>query len=125
MRCSVSPFSRASAACILMQLAQPLIWAYAPCALLIDVGFDEAGEVSQRILPAEIARFHRNGVGKTLLHDVQLGADRYWLECHRHLDFARQIGILESVRVAQALARHEFQICSAERMALARGEIPE
>src|SRR5262249_32550906 len=35
----------------------------------------------------------------------RLGADRYWLECHRHLDFARQIGILESVRVAQALAR--------------------
>ena len=26
MRCSVSPFARASAACILMQLAQPLIW---------------------------------------------------------------------------------------------------
>ena len=26
MRCSVSPFSRASAACMLMQLAQPLIW---------------------------------------------------------------------------------------------------
>src|SRR5499427_958871 len=98
---------------------------YAPCALLIDVGFDEAGEVSQRILPAEIARFHRNGVGKTLLHDVQLGADRYWLECHRHLDFARQIGILESVRVAQALAGHELHIFSAERMAHARGEIAE
>src|SRR5476651_524899 len=26
MRCSVSPFARASAVCILMQLAQPLIW---------------------------------------------------------------------------------------------------
>src|SRR5260221_458460 len=26
MRCSVSPFARASCACILMQLAQPLIW---------------------------------------------------------------------------------------------------
>src|SRR5512139_1153654 len=26
MRCSVSPFARASCVCILMQLAQPLIW---------------------------------------------------------------------------------------------------
>ena len=30
--------------------------------LLIDFRLDEAGEISQRILPAEIARFHRNGV---------------------------------------------------------------
>src|SRR4029450_2447249 len=93
--------------------------------LLIDFGLDETGEISQRILPAEIARFHRNGVGKTFLHDVQLGADGYWLERHRHLDFARQIGILESVRVAQALTGHELQIFSAERMAHARGEIAE
>jgi hypothetical protein len=71
---------------------------------LIGFGLDEAGEISQRTLPAEIARFHRNGVGKTFLHDVQLGADGYLLERHRHLDFARQVGILESVGVAQALA---------------------
>jgi hypothetical protein len=41
-----------------------------PPELLIDFGLDETGEISQRILPAEIARFHRNGVGKTFLHDV-------------------------------------------------------
>ena len=72
--------------------------------LLIDFGLGETREISQRILPAEIARFHRNGVGKTLLHDFQLSAAGYWLERHRHLDFARQIGIVEFVRVAQALA---------------------
>src|SRR5438128_5246937 len=49
-------------------------------ALLIDFGLDEAGEISQRILPAEIARLHRNSVGNALLHDSQLGADRYLLE---------------------------------------------
>jgi len=91
--------------------------------LLIDFGLDEAGEVSQRILPAEIARFHRNDVGNTFLHDVELGADGDLLERHRHLHFARQIGVVELVRVAQALAGHELQIFSAERMALARGEI--
>ena len=42
-----------------------------PPELLIDFGLDETGEISQRILPAEIARFHRNGVGKTFLHDVR------------------------------------------------------
>src|SRR5262245_11726828 len=93
--------------------------------LLIDFGLDETREISQRILPTEIARFYRNGVGKTFLHDIQLGAARYWLERHRHLDFARQIGIVEFVRVAQALAGHELEILSAERVALASGEIAE
>jgi hypothetical protein len=94
-------------------------------ALLVDFGLDEAGEVSQRILPAEIARFHRNDVGKAFLHDVHVSADGDGLERYRHLDFARQIGIVECVRVAQTLAGHELQILSTEGMALARGEIAE
>src|SRR5215475_12683317 len=92
-------------------------------ALLIDFGLDETGEVLQRILPAEIARFLRNDVRNTFLHDVHLGANGYLPERHRHLDFARQIGIVEFVRVAQALAGHELQIFSAERMAHTRVEI--
>jgi hypothetical protein len=51
---------------------------------LIDFGLDEAGQVSQRILPAEIARFHRNSVGKAVLHDVELGAAGDLPERHRH-----------------------------------------
>ena len=94
-------------------------------SLLIDFGLDEAGEISQRILPAEIARFHRNDVGNAFLHDVHLGANGYLPERHLHLDFARQIGIVEFVRVAQALAGHELQIFSAERMDHACGEISE
>src|SRR6266576_1521964 len=94
-------------------------------SLLIYFGLDETGEISQRFLPAEIARFHWNGVGNAFLHDGQLGADGDLLERHRHLHFARQIGIVEFVRVAQALAGHELQIFSAERMAHARGEIAE
>src|SRR5688500_8235716 len=94
-----------------------------PFSLLIDFWLDEAGEVSQRILPAEIARFRRNGVRNAFLHDVQLSADGYLLERHRHLHLAWQIGIVEFVRVAQALAGHELQILSAKRMAHARGEV--
>src|SRR5712691_2564764 len=87
-----------------------LVFMVMSVSLLIDFGLDEAGEISQRILPAEIARFHRNGVGNSFLHDVHLGADGYLPERHRHLHFARQIGIIELVRVAQALAGHELQI---------------
>ena len=47
------------------------------------------------------------------------------LECHRHLDFAGQIGIVEPVRVAQALRGHEFQIFAAEGMAEPGGEVAE
>src|SRR5215208_3185403 len=99
--------------------------AYQTALLLIDFRLDEAGEISQRILPAEVAHLRRNHVGDTLLHNVDLGAADDGLERHRHLDFARQVGIVESVRVAQALAGHELQIFSAERMARARGEIAE
>jgi hypothetical protein len=42
---------------------------------LIDLRFDETGKVSQRLLPAETARFCRNGVGYAFLHDVDVGAD--------------------------------------------------
>jgi hypothetical protein len=52
------------------------------------------------LLPAEIAGFDRNGVRNAFLHDAELGADGYLLERHRHLHFARQIGIVEFVRVA-------------------------
>ena len=40
-----------------------------PILRLLIFGLDETREISQRILPAKIARFHRNGVGKTFLHD--------------------------------------------------------
>src|SRR5262245_18126940 len=94
-------------------------------ALWFDLRLDEAGEVSQRILPAQVTGFRRNGVRNAFLHDAQLCAHGDRLERHRHLHLAWQIGVVECVRVAQARAGHEFEIFSAERMARTRGEIAE
>jgi hypothetical protein len=129
--CPIHPTVRAMAKRKARLLGMPVMLKSFPSqsfdrfALLVDFGLDETGEVSQRILPAEIARFLRNDVRNTFLHDVHLGANRYPPERDRHLDFTRQVGIVEFVRVAQALAGHELQIFSAERMAHARGEISE
>jgi hypothetical protein len=54
---------------------------------------------------------------------VKLGADQHLFQGHRHLDLAGKVRILERVRVADALMRHELDIFSAEGVALARREI--
>src|SRR5262249_7400529 len=74
---------------------------------------------------AEITSLGWNEVRHARLHDIQLSADGYLLQRHSHLHFAGQIGIVESVRVAQAFTRDELDILAAERVAFARREIPE
>src|SRR4029077_20237876 len=91
--------------------------------LLIDFGFYEPCQVSQRLLPAEITGLRWNGVRQALLHHVELGADRYFFQRHSHLGVPRQVGIVEFVRVAQAFVRNELDIFASERMAFARRDI--
>src|SRR6185312_11568611 len=96
-----------------------------PDELLIDLGLDELRQVSQRLLPAEITGLGRNGVGHAGLLDIHLGADQYFLQRHRYLHLAGQVGIVKSVGVAQALARDEFSILAAKRVAFAGRKVPE
>src|SRR6516165_1153514 len=42
----------------------------ASVALLIDFRLDELRQVSQRLLPTEIASLRRNGIRQAFLHDV-------------------------------------------------------
>ena len=56
---------------------------------------------------------------------MSFGADQNFLQHHRHLDLAGQVGIVEPVGVAQAFARDEFDIFTAKRMAMARREVAE
>ena len=91
--------------------------------LLIDFGFYEPCQVSQRLLPAEITGLRWNGIRQALLHHIELGADRYFFQRHSHLNVARQAGIVEFVRVAQAFVRNELDIFASERMAFARRDI--
>ncbi|CDX17634.1 conserved hypothetical protein [Mesorhizobium plurifarium] len=93
--------------------------------LLVDLRLDELGQVAQRFLPAEIAGLGGDGVRDAGLGDVDLGADRHFLQDHGHLDLARQIGIVEAVGVAQALARDELDKFATEGMAAAGGEVAE
>ena len=65
--------------------------------LLIDFGFYEPCQVSQRLLPAEITGLRWNGIRQALLHHIEPGADRYFFQRHSHLDVARQVGIVEFV----------------------------
>jgi hypothetical protein len=94
-------------------------------SLLIDFWLDEPRQVSQRLLPAEIAGLRWNYVWQAFLNDVQLGAERDFPECHCHLNLTWQVGVVESVCVAQAFMGYELDILAAERVAVARGKIPE
>ena len=86
-------------------------------ALLIDFRLHEPCQVSQRLLPPEVARLHRNDVRQAFLHDVELRADRNFLQRHRHHDLAGEVRIVELVSIAQALVRNELDVFPAERMA--------
>ena len=62
---------------------------------------------------------------EAFLHDVELGAARDGLQRHRHLDHAREVRVVEGVRVADPFARDELDIFASKRLALARCEVPE
>src|SRR5262245_50192366 len=94
-------------------------------ALLIDLRLDESCQVPQRLLPTEITSLEWNEVRHPCLSDIQLGADRYLLQRHGHLHLARQVGVVECVRIAQAFAFNELDIFPAKRVALRRCEVSE
>ncbi|VTZ65136.1 conserved hypothetical protein [Sinorhizobium medicae] len=94
-------------------------------ALLVDLGFDEPCQISQRFLPTKIASLEWNDVGYAFLHDLEFGTDRYFLQRHGHLHLAGQVGVVEFVRVAQTFAGDEFDIFTAKGVAFTRREVPE
>jgi hypothetical protein len=59
---------------------KPFVSTYGVVALLIDFRLDELCQVSQRLLPTEIASLQRNGIGQAFLHNIKLGAERDFLE---------------------------------------------
>src|SRR6266849_9666842 len=96
-----------------------------PDALLIDLGLDEPCQISQRLLPTEITSLRWNDVRHACLRNINLGADRYFLQRHSHLHLAGQVGIVEFVRVTQAFVRNELDIFASKCVAFARCEVPE
>src|SRR5512139_3862109 len=93
--------------------------------LLTDFGLDELCEQHQGFLPPEIAGFDRYDLGNPFLHDAQLGSTRHRLQRDGRLHDAREVRVVELVRIADPFVRYEFEILAAERVALLRGEIRE
>jgi len=91
--------------------------------LIWNLSLDKFRQQDKRFLPAEIARLSGNDSGYAFLHDVQFRATRNFFERDRRLHFASQIWIVKFVRVANAFVRRQFDIRSAEGMALARREV--
>ena len=69
-------------------------------------------------MPAEIAGLGRNGCGDAFLNDVQLRAAGDLFQIDRRLHFSRQVRVVEFVGVADAFVWRQFEIFSAEGMAL-------
>src|SRR5467141_1304551 len=90
-----------------------------------NLSFDELCEKDERFLPAEIAGLGRNGIRYPFLHYVQLSTARDLLQGYSRLHFSGQIRVVEFVRVANAFVWHQLKILSAERVAMARGEVCE
>src|SRR5881397_707095 len=93
--------------------------------LIRNFSLDEFCQQCQRFLPAEIASLGRNGCGYPFLRDVQLGSAEHPLQGDRRSHFSGQVRVVERVSVADALVRRQFEIGSAEGVALASGEISE
>lgn len=51
----------------------PLVARLLGLPLLRDHGLDQLGQQGEGLLPSEIARFERNNVGNSFLHDAQIG----------------------------------------------------
>src|SRR5690348_590126 len=84
--------------------------------LLLDLWLDELREERERILPAEIAGFRRDGARNALLHDIDLRPEEDLLQRDGRLHLSGQIGVVEPVRVDDALVRHQLEELAAERV---------
>src|SRR5258708_32974667 len=93
--------------------------------LIRNFSLDQFRQKRQRLLPAQIASFEWDGGRYPFLGDVQLGSAEHLLQDERRLHFAGQVRVIEFIRVADMLVGRQFEIGSAERVALAGGEISE
>jgi hypothetical protein len=80
-----------------------------------NIGLDERRKLRQRLLPAQITHFKRDGLGDAALRNAQLGSTHDWLQGDRHLEHAWQVRILELVRGPKALAWNQLKVLTAER----------
>src|ERR1043166_9007586 len=77
----------------------------ASVASIWNLRLDQFRQLSQRLLPAEIASFGGNNSRHAFLHDVHVSSAGNLRQDNRRLHFARQIRIVTFVCVANPLVR--------------------
>src|SRR6266446_1396143 len=87
--------------------------------LIWNLRLDQFRQQGERFLPAEVTSFGRNDSGYAFLHNVNFSSARNFLQRDRGLYLAGHVRIVELVGVMNALVRLQFEIRSAEGMALA------
>src|SRR6185503_17828364 len=98
---------------------------HASLSLSWNLGFDELRQQRERLLPAEIAGFGRDGAGYAFLHDIQLGPAERLLQGHHSPHLSGQIRIVKFVGMDNTFVRHQFEVLAAKRVASAGGEVRE
>src|SRR5262245_43094021 len=93
--------------------------------LVRNLWLDKFRQKSERFLPAEIASIRGNDIGDTFLHNFYLCSTGYFVQRNRRSHFSGQGRVIELACVTNTFVGCEFEICSAERMAIACGEIAE
>ena len=78
--------------------------------LIRNFSFNEFCQQRQRFLPAEIAGLGGNDCGHTFLHNSDFRSTRDVLQRDRHVNFSRQVRVVEVVRVPKAFIGHKFKI---------------
>src|SRR5881396_1442893 len=93
--------------------------------LIRDFSLDEFRQEHQRFLPSKITSLGGDDCRHAFLGDVQLCSAGNFFQRDRRLHFAGQVRVVEFVRMTNAFVRCQFDVFSAERVALARAEIRE
>src|SRR5581483_4917259 len=90
-----------------------------------NLDLDELRQKGERFLPAETAGLGWDDIRDPFLGDVQFRPAGYLLQADRHLHLAGQVRIVKLVRVPDTLVRHQFEVLSAEGVAVAGAEVCE
>lgn len=93
--------------------------------LFRNLGLNQRGQLSQRLLPTEVAHVERDGFGDACLRDAQLRAAGNLLQGNGDFKSTRKIRVVELVRVSNQLVGYQFKVFAAKGVTVARREVLE
>ena len=88
-----------------------------------DVRLDECSKLHERLLPTEVAHFHRDHGRDAFLRNAEVRPTEHFLQDDRCFHHARKLGVIKLIVVPYFLTRNQFQIRPTEALALPRREV--